>query len=87
MWYTYVLQSKKNKRLYTGSTSDLRKRVKEHNGKMGGKYTRKNAPYKILFYEAYLDKKDALKSEKFFKTGYGREVLKDKIRYSITNGA
>jgi len=83
MWYTYVLQSKKNKRLYTGSTSDLRKRVKEHNGKI----TRKNASYKILFYEAYLDKKDALKSEKFFKTGYGREVLKDKIKYSITNGA
>lgn len=31
MWYVYLLQSKKNKRWYTGCTSDLRKRFKQHN--------------------------------------------------------
>jgi len=79
MWYAYVLESSKNKRFYIGSTNDLRRRFNEHNQKRGGKYTSKNAPFKILFYETFCDKRDALKAEKFFKTGYGREVLKDKL--------
>ena len=47
--------------------------------KKGGKYTSKNGPFKLIFYEAYLSKKDSVKAENFFKTGYGREVLKDKL--------
>lgn len=31
MWYTYLLQSKKDKRWYTGCTDDLRKRFNQHN--------------------------------------------------------
>jgi hypothetical protein len=33
----------------------------------------------LVFYEAYLDKKDSEKAERFLKSGYGREVLKSKI--------
>lgn len=80
MWYAYILQSLKNGRLYTGSTSDLRRRVKEHNSKAGGKYTSINAPFELIFYEAYKNKYDATEAERFFKTGYGREVLKDKLK-------
>ena len=83
MFYTYVLMSLKNKRLYVGSTSDLRRRVKEHNEGKGGEYTKRHKPFKVVFYEAFLSIKDAQKQEKFYKSGYGREVLKDKIRESI----
>ena len=79
MFYTYVLISLKNERLYTGFTSDLKRRFNEHNEKRGGKYTSKAGPFKIIFYEAYLDKKDAMQAERFFKTGYGREVLNGKL--------
>lgn len=79
MWYVYVIKSLKNGRLYVGSTSDLKRRFKEHNGGIGGKYTKDNGPFKLIFYEAFLDKKDATKDELFFKTGYGREVLKNKL--------
>jgi len=80
MWYVYVLQSLKSIKLYTGITGDLKRRFNEHNSKRGGKYTSKNAPFKLIFYEAYLDKKDAVIAEKFFKSGYGREILKkDKL--------
>ena len=79
MWYSYVLQSEKNKKLYTGVTDDLRRRFKEHNDGKGGKYTKDNRPFKLIFYEAYANKLDAHKAERFFKTGYGREVLKDKL--------
>lgn len=83
MYYVYILRSLKNKKLYTGYTSDLENRLKKHNTKQGGEYTSKNAPFEILFYEAFRNKRDATKAEKFWKTGYGREVLKDKIKYSL----
>jgi len=79
MWYTYVLESLKNSKKYIGSTNSVIRRLKEHNEKRGGKYTSKNTPFKLIFYEAYLNKNDAKKAERFFKTGYGREVLKDKL--------
>lgn len=80
MWYAYILESQKNKRLYVGITSNLARRIQEHNSGIGGGYTRKNRPYKLIFYEAYLEKGDAQRAEKFFKSGYGREVLKkDKL--------
>ena len=79
MWYVYILESLKNSRLYVGYTDDLKRRFKEHNEGRGGTYTRKNGKWRLIFYEAYLEKKDAVKAEKFFKTGYGREILKDKL--------
>lgn len=79
MYYVYTLQSLKNGRLYTGRTNNLKRRFKEHNEKRGGKYTSENAPFGLIFYEAHLNKKDAVKAELFFKSGYGREVLKDKL--------
>ena len=83
MWYVYIIKSEKNERLYTGVTSNLKRRIEEHNNKVGGSYTKKNGPFKLLFYEAFLDKKDAMKDERFFKSGYGREVLKGKLENSL----
>ena len=80
MWYVYVIKSLKNERLYVGSTNDIKRRLKEHNDGVGGKYTKDNRPFKLVFYEVFLNKKDAMKDELFFKTGYGREVLKTKLK-------
>lgn len=85
MYYVYVLYSQKSKRLYIGYTDDLRRRLKEHNSGHGGVYSRKNAPFMLVYYEAFLAKKDALKQEKFYKSGYGREVLKNKIDVSLAS--
>lgn len=79
MFYTYILKSKKSGTLYVGSTENLKRRFKEHNKGAGGMYTRNNRPFELIYYEAYLDYKDAKASEKFFKTGYGREVFKNKV--------
>ena len=85
MWYVYVLKSKKNSRLYTGFTSNLKIRLEQHNMKCGGVYTSKNGPFDLIYYESYKDKRDATKAELFWKSGYGREVLKDKIKYSLVD--
>lgn len=73
MFYTYILKSKKNGRLYVGSTDNLKRRFSEHNK------GRDNKPFETMFYEAYTSYDLAHKSEKFYKTGYGREVLKGKL--------
>ncbi|RJQ29971.1 GIY-YIG nuclease family protein [Candidatus Parcubacteria bacterium] len=83
MWYTYVLFSLKSKRKYIGMTDDLRQRLSEHNSGIGGRFTKNNRPFKLIFYEAFLAKKDAVKQEEFYKTGYGREVLAQKIKNSL----
>ncbi len=80
MWYVYVLRSLKTNSLYVGSTCDIERRVREHNLGIGGGYTRKQRPFELAFYEAYAVKEDAVKAEIFFKSGYGREILRDKIK-------
>lgn len=85
MFYTYVLKSEKNARLYVGSTDNLKRRFDEHNQGIGGVYTKNNRPFVLVYYEAYLSYKDARLSEKFYKTGYGREILKDKLINYLKN--
>lgn len=79
MYYFYVLQFEKNKKLYYGYTGNLKKRIVEHKS---GKsvFTSRNGDFELIFYEAYKNKKDAKEAEKYFKTGHGREVLKEKLK-------
>jgi len=78
MYYTYILESAKDHKLYIGFTNDLKNRVKEHNcGRV--KATQDRKPFKLIYYEACLKKAKALKRETYFKTGFGRRFLKNRI--------
>ena len=75
MYYVYILQSEKDRKLYVGCTGDLKKRIELHNsGKVLSTKFRK--PFSLIHYEAYINKSDAFKREKFFKTGWGRNYIK-----------
>jgi len=79
MYYFYVLRFNENKKLYYGFTDDLKRRIKEHkSGK--STFTSNNGSFELVFYEAYLNKKDAQEAERYFKTGHGRGVLKGKLK-------
>jgi len=78
MYYTYVLISLKDQKLYTGYTNDLKSRLKEHNNGTV-ESTKNRIPFELVYYEACLDKNKAIKREKYFKTGFGRRFLKDRI--------
>lgn len=80
MFYTYCLESIKNEKLYVGYSDDLKRRFKEHNREHGGVFTAKNGPWKLIFYEAHINENDAREMERFYKSGYGREVLKKKLK-------
>jgi putative endonuclease len=78
MYYTYVLQSLKDSHLYIGWTDDLKHRVSEHSkGKVES--TSNRLPVKLVYYEACLNKTKAILREKYFKTGFGRRFLKNRI--------
>ena len=83
MFYVYVLESEKDGSLYIGQTSNWKKRVKEHNqGK--NKSTRPFRPYKLIYYEAFLDKKDAKAREKYLKSGWGWRSFKKLLKHYLT---
>ena len=78
MYYTYVLRSLKDNKLYVGFSKDLKVRVKEHKiGKVPA--TKSRLPLKLVYYEACLDEKKAVKREKYLKSGFGRNFLKGRI--------
>ncbi|MEK7187722.1 MAG: GIY-YIG nuclease family protein [Patescibacteria group bacterium] len=79
MFYTYVLKSKKDRKLYIGCTDNLRRRFTEHQNGLSPA-TRYREPWVLIYYEAYLEKSDAQKRErqlKKFSTAYGE--LKKRI--------
>jgi putative endonuclease len=63
MYYVYLLQSEKDKRFYVGFTSDLKRRIFEHNtAKVQS--TKAFIPYRLIYFEGFRSKKDALNREK-----------------------
>ena len=83
MYYVYIIISLIDYKFYTGFTADLKKRLKEHNnGKT--KSIKSRAPFKLIYYEAYLDKVNARKRELELKNnGQQREFLKERIKNSL----
>lgn len=83
MYYTYVLKSEKSGRLYTGATNDLRKRLVLHNtGK--STFTKKDRPYKLIYYEACTNKEDAFAREEYLKSGPGKKFVKNRLKRFLT---
>jgi len=78
MYYTYVLLSEKDDKLYIGFTSDLKKRLGEHNvGYV--EETKHKRPLILIYVEGCLDKAKAIKRERYFKTGFGRRFLTGRL--------
>jgi len=82
MHYVYVLHSAKDQNLYTGVTSDLRKRLDEHN-KGYVRSTKHRRPFTLIYYEACLNKEDAERREKYLKSGMGKRYLKQRLRETL----
>lgn len=78
----YVLLSLKDIKLYIGSTTNLKQRLTNHfHG--NSKATAPRRPFKLIFCEYFLSKKDALRREKYFKTNVGKKVLKLMLKESL----
>ena len=78
MFYTYVLKSQKDDKLYIGFSSNLKNRIIEHNNGLV-EATKARRPLKLVYYEACLEKEKAVAREKTLKTGFGRKYLKGRL--------
>ena len=75
VYFVYVIKSFNFDYTYVGHTNDLKHRLIDHNK---GK-TRSNKafkPFNLLYFETFKTREEAIKRERYFKTGSGRELLK-----------
>ena len=77
-YHSYVLRSLKNGILYKGSTEDIEKRLLTHNAGLVN-FTSKHTPWEIVLYEEFETRPEALKREKWYKSGIGREWINKQI--------
>ena len=81
MFYIYVLMGAKS-RLYIGRSDNLKRRLSEHkDGKVWT--TKRMLPVKLIFYEAFVEKNDAIRRERYLKTNQGKKGLKLIARDSL----
>lgn len=73
-YFVYILRSEVNGKNYTGHTRNLSRRIKEHNsGKT--KSIKPFIPYKLIYSETLNSRVEAVKREKYLKSGAGREFI------------
>ena len=78
MYFAYILRSEINGMLYKGSTQDLEARLLQHNGGLV-KFTSKYRPWKLVYFEKFNSRSEAMAREKYFKSGAGRDWLKQNL--------
>jgi putative endonuclease len=82
MFYTYVLYSDKFDRIYIGQTDDLSYRLTRHNGGMV-RSTKAYIPWKLIHYEEFEARSQAMKREKELKSHQGRLWIRENLLSSI----
>lgn len=76
MYTVYILKSLKASKIYVGYTEIHPKdRLEQHNAG-SNKWTKIYSPFKLIYYETFICKADAIRREKFFKTGQGFKLKK-----------
>jgi putative endonuclease len=75
MPFVYVLRSSLTGRLYTGATTDLNRRLSQHNSDLS-RSTKNRGPWVLVHMEELTSLADAVRRERFLKTGRGRDELR-----------
>ena len=74
MFYVYILRSGKTNRRYVGSCENPTERFRRHN--LGhSKATRRGVPWSLVHSERFSNRADALRKERYYKSGRGRDEL------------
>jgi len=73
-YYTYILYSEKTNKYYIGYTSDINSRLEKHN--VGGTTsTRSGRPWKLMYFETFDNKSEAIKRENEIKKKKSRKYI------------
>ncbi len=82
MYYVYLLKSKRDSKIYTGYTTDLRRRIKEHNAKRVHT-TLRMGELDLIYYEAFINKFDAQEREGYLKTTKGKRTVRLMLKNTL----
>ena len=82
MFYVYVLHSASDGGFYIGYSANLRKRLKDHCAGLS-LATSHRGPWKLIYYEAYIEESDAVGRERYLKSGGGRRLLRMQLRHYL----
>ncbi len=82
MHYVYVLRSIGDGGFYIGYSANLRRRIAQHieGAALATSY---RGPWKLIYYEACLERADALGREKYLKSGGGRRFLRSQLKHYL----
>ncbi|PHX74302.1 MAG: excinuclease ABC subunit C [Chitinophagaceae bacterium] len=78
MFYAYVIKSIDHNYYYKGHCQDIEKRLAQHNNGFT-KSIKPYIPFKLVYFEAFTNREDAIKREKYFKSAAGRRFLEIKL--------
>jgi putative endonuclease len=84
MYFVYLLQSQKDFQWYIGFTENIEQRLASHNAGRNIS-TSVNRPWRMIYYEAYLHKMDALGRERFLKSGSGHRFLRKQMTHFLSH--
>lgn len=82
--FVYVLISEKDGRFYVGMTENVATRLSQHNAGRT-KSTKGYRPWKLFFFECYDTRALARKREKYLKSGYGKQWIKERYKRSYNS--
>lgn len=83
-YYVYILLSLKDKRFYVGFTNNLKNRLQQHaRGEV--RSTKNRRSLKLIHYEYFIDKQDAMAREVFLKSGFGRDQMRKSLKRTLEN--
>ena len=82
MYMVYVIRSRVSGMLYTGQTSNFERRFEQHQQGIS-RFTRGRGPWEIILTERHNTLIEAMRRERFLKSGRGREWLKEKLNSMI----
>lgn len=81
-YYVYILISLHDGGFYIGFCTDLKQRIKKHNNGLV-RATKFRRPFKLIHYEYFINKEDALAREEYLKSGYGRKNLQAMLKRTL----
>jgi len=82
VFFVYILRSESSGKFYTGHTNDIDRRMSEHNDRLHNlqKYTSRNdGPWLLIHQEHFDSRSDAMRREKWLKSGVGRAWIRDQF--------
>jgi putative endonuclease len=76
-YFVYVIKSEEGY-YYTGMTENVERRLSEHNTKTKPFWTKRGTNWEVIYLEEFEGREEAMKRERWMKSGHGKKLLKEK---------